>query len=148
YEGDARILNAPDFFRIVFWVGHQCGFTINLPPIDAVFRASGTQMRQATPVFDPAEEQSGPIGQQGRTGVEHTVDGVRPILAREDGIARVPQKQRRVVRVFDIDKGCFRSRHEGSFRLSGASLSGRGSEAARISRRAVRKDSVDSAPWF
>jgi hypothetical protein len=59
-------------------------------------------MRQAAPVFDAAQEQSSTIRQQGCAGVEYAVDGVRPIFARQDGVAGVTQKQRRVVRAFDV----------------------------------------------
>jgi hypothetical protein len=59
-------------------------------------------MRQAAPVFDATQEQSSAIRQQGCAGVEYAVDGVRPIFARQDGVAGVTQKQRRVVRAFDV----------------------------------------------
>ena len=102
HESDARIFNTPDFLRILLRVGHQRRFTIDLPSIDAILRARGAQMRQAAPVFNAAQEQSGSIRQQGCAGIEHAVDGVGPILARQDGIARVAQKQGRVVRAFDV----------------------------------------------
>ena len=138
HEGDARILDAPDFFGILLRAGHQCRFTINLPSIDTVPRPRGAEMRQATPVFNPAQEQSSAIRQQGCAGIEHAVDGVRPILARQDRVARVTQKQWRIMIAFYVDKGAFGSSHGLS------DLSDFCSEC--ISRSAIKNDSVDSAP--
>ena len=63
-------------------------------------------MRQAAPIFDAAQQQSGAIRQQGCTRVEYAVDGIWPIFARQDGVGGVTQKQWRVVRAFDVDKRC------------------------------------------
>jgi len=31
-----RILDAPEFLRVAFGIGHKCGFAINVPAVDAV----------------------------------------------------------------------------------------------------------------
>ena len=100
--------------------GYSFGLGINVGsrsichPSTPFTRARSAKMRQAAPVFDAAQQQSGSILQQGCARVEHAVDGVRPILARQDGVGRMTQKQWRVVSAFDVHKRCFGSSHEGS----------------------------------
>ena len=79
-EGDARILDAPDFFRIILRVCQQCGLTIDLPSIDAVGRARGTEMRQPTAIFHAAEQQGRAIREQRCARIEDAVDGIWPVL--------------------------------------------------------------------
>src|SRR5271165_1862814 len=54
YESDAWIFDAPELFRILFRVGQQRWFTIDLPAIDAVHRTRDAQVRMAATVFHPA----------------------------------------------------------------------------------------------
>ena len=50
-------------------------------------------MRQAAPIFDAAQAAEWCHLQQGRAGIEHAVDGVRPIFAVRIGLAGMPKQQ-------------------------------------------------------
>ena len=50
------------------------------------------QMRMAAPVFD-AYQQNGFILHLTRTGIEHRMRRIRPILSRQDGIRRMAMEQ-------------------------------------------------------
>jgi hypothetical protein len=119
HEGDARVFDTPDLLRIILGIGHQRRFAVDLPAVHAIEGAGSAQMRQAAPVFDAAQQQSRAILQQGCARIEHAVDGVRPVLAREDGVARVAQEQGRIVRAFDVDQRGFGSSHHRPSNFSG-----------------------------
>ena len=93
----------------------------------------------STAIFDAAQQQSSPVLQQGGPGVEHAVDGIRPMLAGQDGVVWVSKQQRRIVIAFDVDQSRFRSGHDETSSSSDFCKE-------RISSNAIRKDSVDSAP--
>ena len=46
-------------------------------------------MREAAPVFNAAEQQGIAVGELDSSSVEYAVNGVRPILAAKNGIARM-----------------------------------------------------------
>src|SRR6266700_891443 len=98
-------------------------------------------MRQPTTIFNAAKQQGRPICEQGRAGIEHAVNGIRPILACEDWVGTMAMQQwleRSAEKIHLLFHGY------GHERVSFGSDSG----SERISRSAIRKDSVDSAPWF
>ena len=74
------ILDAPDFFRIILRVCHQCGLTIDLPSINSIARSRGAEMRQTAAIFHPAEQQGRAIREQRCARIEDTVDGIWPVL--------------------------------------------------------------------
>src|SRR6266436_102174 len=126
---------------MVLRVGHQSGLTIDLPSIDAVARARGAEMRQATTIFHAAQQQGRTVSEQRCSGIEHTIDRVGPIFARQDRICRMAKKQ--------WLEACAQQAHllfsgYSHERISFCS----GSCSERISTSAMRNDSVDSAPWF
>ena len=85
--GDARIFDAPNFFRKVAGTRQECRLGIDAPRVDAIGRPRGTQMRKTGPVFDPAKKQRIAIGQLYCRGVEYAIDLIRPvvpILSRDD----------------------------------------------------------------
>ena len=97
-EGDPRILNAPLFFRMVSGIGTECGLAIDRPPVDAVGRSRRAQVRVPAAILGPAQQQRGAVGQSRGPGVEHGVDGVRPVVRGENRVSGVPVEERLVVR--------------------------------------------------
>jgi hypothetical protein len=73
-------------------VGHECGFAVDLPSVDTIAGTSGAEVGQTAAVFDATQEQSGAIGQECGTGVEDAVDGIRPVLSGEDGVAGMTEQ--------------------------------------------------------
>ena len=52
--GNARIFDAPDFFRVVARIGYQCRLGIDAPSVDSIFRTRRAQVRQAAAIFHAA----------------------------------------------------------------------------------------------
>ena len=93
HEGDARIFDAPNFFRILVREGRHGGFGVDHPIVDSIFRARRTKVRKATAIFDAAEEKSGPVGQKCSARVEDAINAIRPILFGQDWIQGVAGEQ-------------------------------------------------------
>ena len=93
HVGDSGILDAPQFFGELLRFGQERGLVIDVPLIDAVYRARCAQVREAAAIFHAAEEKRGPIGQKCRARIENTIHGIGPVFCRQDRIRRVPGKQ-------------------------------------------------------
>ena len=91
--GDARVFDAPHFFREVFGVGQQSGLRVNLPVIHAIGGAGHTKVGMAAPIFHAAQQQGRAVRQQGGAGVEHAIDRIGPIGGGQDGIELVTAKE-------------------------------------------------------
>src|SRR2546428_10383431 len=100
-------------------------------------------MREPTAIFHATKEKSGAVGQQRSARIKNAVHGIRPIFSGKDRIAGMPMKQRLVL-IHDPSVGTFFSKNAHRELLSVTSPS----SSLRISRSAIKKDSVDSAPWF
>jgi hypothetical protein len=50
-------------------------------------------MRETAPIFDAAEQQGITVGELYCTCVEYAVDGIRPILSAEDGVAWITSEE-------------------------------------------------------
>jgi len=92
-EGNARIFDAPDFFRMEFRESGHGWFGIDHPIVDSIHGARRTEVRVAAAVFHATQEKSGPIGQKRGARVEDAVNGIRPILCGQDGIQGVASEQ-------------------------------------------------------
>jgi hypothetical protein len=86
-KGYAGIFDPPQFLRKVLWIWHQTRLGIDLPVINAIGRASNTEVGMPTAIFDTAQKQSSPIRQQCRARIEDAVDWVRPLSGSQNGIA-------------------------------------------------------------
>ena len=84
---DAGIFDAPYLFRIVVGVCRQRRFGVDSPSVNAIGGSRGAQVRQASPVFHPAEQQSIAVGQTDRSCVKDAVDRIRPVALRQDRVA-------------------------------------------------------------
>ncbi len=51
-------------------------------------------MRQAAPIFNPAEQQGIAVGELDCTSVEYAVNRVRPILTAKNGVAEMTNEKR------------------------------------------------------
>src|SRR6266567_6027996 len=141
HERDARIFDAPDLLRMILRVGHQCRLVVDLPSIDAVARARGAKMRQAATILDSAQQQGGAVREHRCAGIKHTVNGIRPVLAREDWVGTMAMQQ---WLEWSAEKAHLLFYGYGHERISFCS----GACTDRISRSAIKNDRVDSAPWF
>ncbi len=93
HEGDARILDAPQLFGIVLWIGTERRLSVDNPAVDPVRRASRTKVRQAAPIFDATQKQGRAVAQAARARVENAMDWIRPVGRRQDGVLIVPVKE-------------------------------------------------------
>ena len=94
HVGYPRIFDAPQFLRKMFRVRQKRRFFINLPSINAIFRARHAQVRKAAAIFHAAEQKRGAIGQQCCAGVENAIHQIGPVFCGQDRIRRVPAEQR------------------------------------------------------
>jgi hypothetical protein len=90
---DSRILNAPNLLRKLLGVRHQGRLRVDPPPIDAVRRSRGAEVRQAGPVFNAAQQQRISVGQRNSRRIEDAVDGIGPILSAENRVAGLTLEQ-------------------------------------------------------
>src|SRR5579871_2799971 len=119
-------------------------------------------MRKSAAVLDPAQQQSGTIGQQRGACVEHAIDGVRPVVHGQNRIVHISREQGRLAAA-KISSGVAHhwSAHwiTSYTSFSGSIISASffsmwrvcfcsARSANRSSDKAMRNESVDSAPWF
>src|ERR1051326_4732308 len=98
-------------------------------------------MGQPTAIFHAAEQQRRAIRQQRCARVEDAVDGIRPVLTRQNRVCGMAMKYWLEECAQQAGLLFYGYGHK---RISFSSGHGR----ARISRSAIKNDSVDSAPWF
>src|SRR5207249_6290982 len=91
--------------------------------------------------FHAAKQQGRAVRKRRCASIEHTVNGIRPVLAREDGVGTMAMQQ---WLERSADKAHLLFHVYGHERISFGSRSG----TERTSRSAMRNDGVDSAPWF
>src|SRR4030088_1240862 len=100
-------------------------------------------MRQAASILHAAQQQGRAVREHRRASIEHAVNGIRPVLAREDWVGTMAMQQ---WLERSAEKAHLLFHGYGHERIS--FCSGSGSCTERISRSAMRNDRVDSAPWF
>lgn len=93
---DARIFDAPYFFRKVSRICRHRWLRINTPSIDTIRRTSSTKMRQAAAIFNAAKQESIPVGKPYGSGIEDAVNWIRPVIPAKERIAWMTRKQRRI----------------------------------------------------
>ena len=77
--------------------GKERRLFIDVPLIDAVYRARCAQVRVAAAIFHAAQQKSGAVGQKCSARIEDGVDRVGPILCSQDRIGSVAAKQQLVL---------------------------------------------------
>jgi hypothetical protein len=90
---DARVLDAPQLFRVLLWGSRERRLCIDVPVAYAIAAARSGQVRDPAAVLD-ADQQQGLSGRQSRgTWIEDRVCGVWPTCRGQQGIVGVPLKQ-------------------------------------------------------
>ena len=92
---DAGIFNSPDLLWKLAWTGHQRWLRIDDPTVDSVSRAGSAQVRHASAVLHPTQQERLSILEQSRACIEDAVYWIRPILSRQNGIAIMTSEKRR-----------------------------------------------------
>src|SRR5580658_5465753 len=149
-ECDPRVLDPPELFGVTLRVGAKRGLGIDHPAGHAVLGSRGAQVRMPAAIFDAAEEQRRAVREPGRARVEYGMDRVGPIGRRQNGIGGVPAEEL-IVTLFrrhalPTPPMFMRGGALGLGRGLLLSLTTAGRSTARISSRASRYESVDSAP--
>src|SRR6185503_14565800 len=157
HVSDAWIFDTPNLFRILPRICNEGRLGVDSPSIDTTGRSRGAEMRYASAILDATQEQRVSIRKSHSPRVEDAVDGIRPMLAAEDRILTATNEERhfimpllcRRLRSFAILK-CGRSSSgiQWETLISWYVSFALGSVDACISSSAIRKESVDSAPWF
>ena len=91
---DARIFDAPYFLWKLPRAGNQCRLRIDDPTIDSVGRAGRAEVRYASAVFDPAQQECVSVLEQRRASIENAVDWIRPVLSSQNGISAISREKR------------------------------------------------------
>ena len=155
--GNARILNAPNLFRVLFWTRQQSWPGVDAPIVDAIGRTRRAQMRQSAFVFNAAQEQGISILQLYGPCVQNAVDGIGPVLPAEKRIAGRTHKQGMIgacssylLPLWDRLRRFIRQDNWIQLKapISNCRSCAFVALASCISSRAIRNESVDSAPWF
>ncbi len=157
--GDARIFDAPDLFRELARIRQQRWLGIDAPSVDSIGGTRGAQMRQAAPVFHAAKQQRISVWQPYSPGVEDAVDRIGPVVPAQDRIAGIAREQGMSAhgsgfRLFQSDSTPVQSSRRSDWIQKETLISwcmfvcAWSLWLACISSRAIRNESVDSAPWF
>src|ERR1035437_8189860 len=149
HVGQARILDAPQLFGVFIRFRHQRGRRINLPSVYAIGRTGCTKMRETSSVFDTAKQQGRSILEQRCACIENAVDRVWPVSARQDRVRGMAMKQRFVMIltcVHWISDGLRKLLKPEPTSTSCLVIGMSASSRRRISKSAIRNESVDSAP--
>src|SRR5260370_32664171 len=100
-------------------------------------------MREPAAIFHATKEKSRAVGQQRSARIKNAVHGIRPIFCGKDRIVWMPVKWRLVfIHGRTVETFFSKNAHRELLSVTSASSS------LRISSSAIKKDSVDSAPWF
>ncbi len=93
-KGDTRVFDAPEFLGVLNRIRHERRRGIYFPPVYAVHRARGAEMRETAAILYAAKEERGAVRKQGCSGIEHAIDPVRPVFAGQNWIAGMPMEKR------------------------------------------------------
>lgn len=126
------------------------GIAVDDPTIDTVLRSRCAEMRVAAAILDPAEQKGSAVAEQRCAGIEHGMCRIRPIVRAEDWVRRMSLEKDGVAatqwNTLKPREGAIRWMCPLAAPAVGARMLDEMPSAARISRSAMRNESVASAP--